>query len=747
MESIIITSDNVNLTNCAKEQIHIPGSIQPHGTVIVVDQESFNIIQASTNVDIFFARPHTDLINTHLTEILDQTIIQKIQDCLNQDFSAINPLRIKINNQHLNLIVHENDNLVFLEFEPIDEKYNNDFLSFYNMTKKVIDQMQSSGNLQELSEVIVKNIRELTNFDRVMVYRFDADASGDVIAEAKQEELESLYGLRYPAIDVPDTAKKLYSLNYIRLIPDIEYQPVPLPNHPENNQPFDLSYSTLRSVSPCHIEYLENMGVRASMSISLIHENKLWGLIACHHYSPKYLPYEVRSACEFLGKVMSLNLIAKADQENLNYKVQIKEKLSELFEKLSHTVDISESLYNNLDLLQSIVNAQGLAICFENEIRLFGVTPELNDIHNLVNFLKSHQSHNLYFTDRLPEICPSAVKFQSLASGIIILYLSRVENSYIIWFRPEVSQTVKWAGNPHKEAKLEADGTLTLSPRKSFELWKQTVTGRSLPWLSYEIQQVMEFRNLLIDIIFKKSNELLELNIELKRSNDELDSFAYIASHDLKEPLRGIYNYSYLLLEDYQAALDEDGNRKLNTLMTLTKRMEKLIDVLLYYSRLGRKELIIENVNIAEIVANDIKNIIQASQTENIDIRIPRKIPNIKADKILVEEVFLNLITNAIKYNNKPEKWVEINYLLDSSKSSQPIFYVRDNGIGIQEQHQEIVFRIFKRLHGQNKFGGGTGAGLTIVKKIIERHGGKIWIESNYGEGTTFYFTLGAEEK
>jgi light-regulated signal transduction histidine kinase (bacteriophytochrome) len=287
--------------------------------------------------------------------------------------------------------------------------------------------------------------------------------------------------------------------------------------------------------------------------------------------------------------------------------------------------------------------------------------------------------------------------------------------------------------------KIEADGTLTLSPRKSFELWKQTVNGRSLPWLNCEVQQIMEFRNLLIDIIFKKSNELLELNLELKRSNDELDSFAYIASHDLKEPLRGIYNYSYLLLEDYQAALDEDGNRKLNTLMTLTKRMENLIDVLLYYSRLGRKELV--------IVLKDIRDILQASQTENIDIRIPRKIPSVKADKILVEEVFINLITNAIKYNNKSEKWIKIGYLIDTSKSLQPIFYVRDNGIGIQEQHREIVFRIFKRLHGQQKFGGGTGAGLTIVKKIIERHGGKIWIESTYGEETTFYFTLGQEQE
>lgn len=549
--------------------------------------------------------------------------------------------------------------------------------------------------------------------------------------------------------DVPTPARRLYQLNYIRLIPDIDYEAVTLPEHPQTNEPFDLSYSTLRSVSPIHVEYLRNMGVQASMSISLIHENKLWGLIACHHYQPKYLPYEVRTACEFLGKVMSLNLIAKAEREDQGYKIQIKETLSQLVEKLAETTNLVQSLNENLELLKSLVNATGVALCFEGELNCFGATPEVNQINDLVAWLKKQEqkeNKNLFHTDRLPELYSEAVGFKHIASGIIILYLSRVENSYIIWFRPEVAQTVLWAGNPHKDVTVEADGTLTLSPRKSFELWKQTVTGQSLPWLKCEIQQVMELRNLLVDIFFKKSNELVELNRELQKSNEELDSFAYIASHDLKEPLRGIYNYSYILLEDYEGVLDDDGARKLNMLMNLTKRMEKLIDALLYYSRLGRRELALQRVDIEEIIAQDIQLILEVSKQEDIDIRIPRKIPKVRADKTLVEEVLMNLITNGLKYNNKEEKWIEVGYVIDPEKSTQPILYVRDNGIGIAEKHREIIFRIFKRLHGQNKFGGGTGAGLTIVKKIIERHGGKIWVESIYGEGSTFYFTL-AEEK
>jgi two-component system, chemotaxis family, sensor kinase Cph1 len=745
---IIITSENVDLTNCAREQIHIPNSIQPHGVVLVIEKNSFKIIQASENIEVVLGYKYLDVIDAPLKSILSSGNIKQIKDCLAQDFSAINPIKIKIGKETLNLIVHENQNFIFLEFEPTDKKYKNDFISFYNMTKKVVDQMQMSAGLQELSEIIVHSIRELSGFDRVMVYRFEDDDSGFVLAESKIDELESFCGLRYPATDVPQPARRLYLLNNIRLIADVDYQAVALPNHPQTNQPFDLSYTNLRSVSPLHIEYLKNMGVKASMSISLIHENKLWGLIACHHCQPRYLPYEMRSACEFLGKVMSLNIAIKEENENLEYRVQLKENLSELFSNLSLKADINFELNRNIDLLKSIVKADGLAICLNDQITVSGITPTISQIQNLSDWLRKHQDQDFFQTSCLPAVYAKAESFQSLASGLIILYLNKVDNSYIIWFRPEVAQTVAWAGNPNKDLTMEEDGTITLSPRKSFDLWQQTVTGQSLAWLQCEIQQIIEFRSILVDmIIHKKSSELVDLNLELQKSNEDLDSFAYIASHDLKEPLRGIYNYAYVLIEDYEQSLDSEGSRKLKTLMTLTKRMEKLIDGLLHYSRLGSQELDLEPVDVNSIIAKDIKIILEVSQEDAIDIRVPKKIPLFNADKTLVEEVFMNLITNGIKYNDKPDKWVEVGYVIDPKKSTQPIYYVRDNGIGIEDEHQEIIFRIFKRLHGQKEFGGGTGAGLTIVKKIIDRHDGKIWIESVYGEGTTFLFTLAGEEK
>jgi signal transduction histidine kinase len=246
-----------------------------------------------------------------------------------------------------------------------------------------------------------------------------------------------------------------------------------------------------------------------------------------------------------------------------------------------------------------------------------------------------------------------------------------------------------------------------------------------------ELQQELAFRR-------ETERELEERNSELRQSNKELDDFAYIASHDLKEPLRGIHNFSLFLLEDYGDKLDAEGRSKLETLPRLTRRMESLIDSLLHFSRVGRVDLAMDQVDLNETVAGVLDSLGAHLAEHGIEVRIPRPLPTVLCDRARIGEIWRNLITNAAKYNDKPARWVEIGYL----EAAPPVFYVKDNGIGIPEKHFDSIFRIFKRLHGRDQFGGGTGAGLTIVKKIVERHNGRVWLESSHGQGTTFYFTL-----
>ncbi len=738
----------VDLTNCDREPIHIPGYIQPHGVLLALKEPELTILQCSNNTYSLFGIRPEHLLNQPLSNLLESEQINSLQDCLShKDLQLVNPLEITIKsgveNLHYDAIIHRANEIVILELEPTFLEKSNAFFKFYHQVKQSISKLQVATNVVELSQILAQEVKKIAGFERVMVYRFDEDWNGVVIAEQKPEYLTSYLGLHYPASDIPIQARQLYSQNWLRLIPNADYQPaeiLPL-NNPLTGQPLDLSHSVLRSVSPLHIEYMHNMGVTASMSISIMKNQKLWGLIACHHQTPKYVPYEIRHACEFLGQITSVELSAKEDGEDSEAKIQVKSVHSKLVEYMSAGNNFMEGLIQHQPNLLHLVNAQGAVVFFEKEYFAVGDTPEKSDIENLIEWIYRNVEEEIFYTDSLSQIYPEAQKFADVASGLMTLSFSKVQKNYVLWFRPEVVQTVNWGGNPNKPVEVTGNGNLRLSPRKSFESWKETVRLKSLAWKPFEVNAALELRSAIVGVVLRKADELAQLNIELERSNNELDAFAYIASHDLKEPLRGIHNYSNFLIEDYGEILNEEGREKLKTLVRLTQRMEDLIDSLLYFSRLGRVDLSIQDTDINSVVGRNLDLLSARIEEMGVEIRIPRPLPTVYCDRVQVGEVFNNLIANAIKYNDKPEKWIEIGYI-EAASPAPLTFYVRDNGIGIREKHFEAIFRIFKRLHGPSKYGGGTGAGLTITKKIVERHGGKIWVESTYGEGSIFYFTL-----
>jgi two-component system, chemotaxis family, sensor kinase Cph1 len=744
----------VDLTNCDREPIHIPGAIQPHGVLLVLEASTMKIIQVSNNTKELIDRQPQDLLNKPLSDLLDSKQINSIRKCLTGDFENINPLRISIKSQGKPLqfdgIIHKSDRLMLLELERKTSKSKTDFFDFYKKVKVAIGKIQMASTLEEMSQVVVEEIRKITGFDRVMIYQFDSEEAGKVIAEDKLDRVEPYLNLHFPSTDIPKSSRQLYTLNWLRLIPNADYQPailIPL-NNPLTEQPLDLSLSVLRSVSPIHIEYMHNMGVTASMSISLIQNHKLWGLIACHHSSPKYVPYDLRTACEFIGQVMSLELADKTTNQNLDYKMRLKSLQTSFVESLSQSSYLLDGLVEIEPSLPSLVSAKGAVVCMGERCVAIGQTPPKESLAPLLDWLKPHLQHNVFYTECLSAIYPEAEQFKAIASGLLALEISKIHRNYILWFRPEVLQTVNWGGKPNKPVEIEADGTLRLSPRKSFQLWQEKVSGHSLPWKSCEIEAILELRSLIVGIVLRQADELALMNLELKRSNEELDSFAYIASHDLKEPLRGIHNYANFLMEDYGEILNEDGTSKLKTLVRLTQRMEDLINSLLHFSRLGRAEPIKQEVNLNDLLQQAIATLTIARPQNWVEFRIPRPLPTIECDRAQINELFTNLISNSIKYNDKDKKWVEIGFIKPEEREtliSHPVtFYVRDNGIGISPEYFEQIFQIFRRLHGRDEFGGGTGAGLTIARKIVEQHGGKIWVESQGDRGSTFYFTLAA---
>lgn len=766
-QSAVVYSDEslinapITLTNCDREPIHIPGSVQPYGFLLCLDPDTKRVVHASENTQALIGIPAQELIGTGLEQLLSLTTVAELTQLwptLTEAAKLLGTRLEQVQGQPFyKLILHRYDQLLWLEFEPVEETAASVLdLPSLNVA---LGQMLGATSVLEFCEHAVEQIRNITGFDRVVMYRFAEDASGEVVAEAKRDDLDPFLGLHYPATDIPQQARAMYLKNWLRFIPDVSYVPARLHPvmHPTAPRPPDMTHAVLRSVSPIHIQYLHNMGVAATMTISIIQDGVLWGMITCHHLTPRLVSYELRELCLFIGKTFSALLRSKQQHDDYAYQLHIRETQARLFELVGRHDNFIEGLYKRTPTVQEVIDCGGAAICFEGEIITLGSTPTVPQIQELLEWLSQNAAQeDLFYTDSYARHNPAGVAMRGTGSGLLAISLSQKPGDYIIWFRPEQLQTVTWAGKTQKAEVLQ-DGQLHLSPRQSFEAWSQTVDNTSAPWRPMEIEAAQEIRLHLSDVRLKIFNELQaraaslsRLNSELERSNDELDSFAYVASHDLKEPLRGIHNYSIFLLEDYAEQLDAEGVNKLQTLVRLSQRMESLIESLLQLSRVGRQELTLVQTNTQEVVEDVIDMLKPRFEQMHTVATIVDPLPTILCDEVRIREVFNNLLTNAMRYSDASPRAVQIGLAPPETRGPRgtgapedfTVFYVRDNGIGIDPKHHENVFKIFKRLHTQDKYGGGTGAGLAIAKKMVEKHHGEIWVDSVLGQGATFFFSL-----
>jgi chemotaxis family two-component system sensor kinase Cph1 len=755
----------VDLTNCEREPIHIPSRIQPHGVLLTLQEPDFVILQASSNAETLLHVAACDLLGKSLNILLQPADMEALQTaCLQQrlDDNPVHVLTLSMGGGAMcfDAIAHRRQGVLVLELEPAPQEA--EWQDTYALVRQAIPQIQGARTLTQMFDVVAQQVRRLNGFDRVMVYQFDADGHGSVVAESKRDDMKPFLGLHYPASDIPAQARRLYTLNLLRLIGDVDYTPADIvpPLSPGTGAILDMSYCVLRDVSPIHLQYLKNLGVGASMSISILQDGALWGLIACHHDTPRFLFYDVRTACEFVGQVVSLQLATKQDAVDVGYRLRLKDVQAQLVTLMANEPKYQEGLVRHRPNLLDFIEAEGAVVCTNGVFLCLGQVPDNTFLLEFIAWLADRPDQEVFATNALSTLFPPAEAVKQVASGVLAIAVSPLQQHYLLWFRQERMQTVQWAGDPNKPVEVQQNGSHNLSPRRSFALWQETVWGKSMPWKTVELEAAQEFRRAFVTVILHKAGQLEALNIRLQRSNDELDAFTYIASHDMREPLRGIRNYVTFIQEDYGSMMEGAGQEQLETLLRLTQRMETLIDSLLLYSRIGQQELVLEAIDLNQLVDETLEALRPRLQQTQMEVRIPRPLPTIACDAVQVSSLFGNLLSNALKYNDKEQRWVEIGFLDEeaarcaletqvSSATSHPlpqllptVFYVSDNGIGIQEKHIDTIFRIFQRLHAREDFGGGTGAGLTIARKMAQRHGGQLWVTSVFGEGTTFYFTL-----
>jgi light-regulated signal transduction histidine kinase (bacteriophytochrome) len=617
--------------------------------------------------------------------------------------------------------------------------------------------MQSTVGQLAFCDRIAREVRTITGLDRVMVYRFHEDNHGEVVAESKVEELAPWLGLHYPEADIPKPARDIYQRIWIRPVPNAAgplIELVPLAN-PDTGKPLTMTYCSLRGASVMYTEYLANMGVGASLTMPILIEGALWGLIACHHRKPTAFPHEMRAACELLAQVASLQLKSSDRIESLEYGLKVEQVHQELVAKAAREGDLL-ALSDRQPSLLDAMDADGAALYHMNRWWTAGKTPSEEQLDALADWVNlrpefSSLTRPVFSTDTLSREYPAGAALSAVASGVIAVQISRFRRDLIMWFRPETIQTVKWAGHPDDKPLVAGPNGMRLTPRRSFELFVESVRNRSLPWSALELDAALRLRMLIMDLATSEGERISVLNVDLTSSNEELDAFAYVASHDLKEPLRGIHRYAHQMLESVESFGDENRSR-LDSLMRLTLRMDSLLDSLLHYSRVGRTNLEFESVDLNAVVADALEMVGVRKDNTGVTVVFARPLPTVLCDLVRVREIFSNLISNALKYNRDPHPRIDIGFQRPEEPGRPPnmpdaahgetVYSVRDNGIGIEARHFEQIFRMFKRLHGRDEFGGGVGAGLTVVKKVVSRHGGHVWLDSTLDHGSTFYFTL-----
>ncbi len=506
---MIITNDpaSIDLTNCDREPVHIPGSIQSHGVLLVLKEPELTLLQVSENVQAMFGISAGTLLNQQVSRIFEPSQVEILRKVLlSEDIQLANPIKLHVKVGHRELlidgIVHRMDGLLLLELEEAELKESASFVELYRHLKASLTRLQLISDLQQLCQVAAEEIRRMTGFDRVMIYRFDEQWNGVVVAEDKLADLHAYLGLQFPASDIPAPARALYQKNWLRLISDAQYQPaavVPYLN-PLTQRPVDLSYAVLRGVSPMHLEYLKNMQVGASMSISLLKGDKLWGLISCHHLTPKYIGHEMRSMCELVGQIVSTQLPAKQDFEAYQYAMQVKNVQTQLANLIMKEDEVMKRLKEHGKELLKLVNAQGLAICFDEGYDAVGQVPGDAELRPFIQWIWANMREDVFATNYLSGLYheAEALKFKVYGSGILAISISRLQKALLLWFRPEVIQTVNWGGNPDEGTKVGKSVT-DLHPRASFDLWKQMVSLTSLPWQLCEIQAATELRGIIVD--------------------------------------------------------------------------------------------------------------------------------------------------------------------------------------------------------------------------------------------------------
>lgn len=738
----------VDLSNCDKEPIHLLGAVQPHGYFCAFLPDSQKICALSENLAALQRAAAADLIGQEAAAIMEPDAAARLDSIIAGRADAM-PFELTLEGAARHWAhPYWTDGVLAIDLEPVAEDEAK--VVSASMAAAAIMPLRLIDGIDELTEVFARSVRDLLGFDRTMVYRFDQEFNGTVINELSSPGLgHSFLGLTFPHSDIPAQARALFVRNRVRAIRSVDYEQSEI--RPENNpltgQPFDLSDSTIRGVSPIHVEYLQNMGVRASLAISLLTGGELWGIIACHHYSgPRYVPPDIKSACVVLCETFSLRLSEIEAQRRAAAVTGKLRTVNRLFtsDLEQEEIDPKSFVERSGQRILGVLEADGLRLEIGPLRSDLGKLPsdrELADIHAAARAAAKASPRGVVLTDNVAtlDLTPSGD-----CAGLLF-YALPLEQGYLLALRKEQPQAVSWAGDPDKKVIANPE-TQRLHPRLSFEKFQEMRRGRSAAWPPESADLIPELANTLLEIVVTISRrrelaladrveQLDAANLELRAANLELDAFAYSVAQDLRGPLRGLSQFTDLLQQEHGERLDPEARGYLGRIETAAGRMDQLVEDLLAISRITRGELYRESLDLSAMV-----EALASGHDGPLETRFEIQ-PGVTGwgDERMLRIVLENLIDNALKLSS-----YEASPLIGFGQrevEGERAYYVSDNGVGFDVAKVKHLFDPFHRLQSDEEVVA-TGIGLATVARILDRHGGRIWPVSEPGQGATFYFTL-----
>ena len=843
------TADALDTIACATEAIHLPGRVQQHGFFLLTEASFDTVLVASRNAENFLGLPLRLILGARLDTLLEREVLRSLHLLRSQPQTERQGMVTYVGSFHIrgemySVTSHCVGGQRAIEFEREERLVGSEMMN--SVITNFVSALSRLGTESDMCEALVHQIAELTGFDRVLLYSFDEEGHGTVLAEVNNGRLPSYLGLRFPSSDIPQQARDLYVLNTVRIIPDANYTPSPLMTMDGRHaSTIDLSLSVLRSVSPIHLEYMRNMGTLSSMSVSLVSGGQLWGLISGHHAQPKVVPYLVRSACDMLTKMAGTQLTSFRTAARLQQAVHFHSVQRSVLTVMAAEQNYLDGLMRRVDSLLEVTNAAGVALVVDHHVTRSGELPADADIERIADWLDRQSDLDLFVTSHLTEELPWAERIRDVASGLLAVRVSSVQRRYLLWFRPEIVRTVRWAGEPIKVEDAERH----LHPRASFDEWREVVHGRSAPWSPVEVESARDFRSALTTIGLRRAEEAVELGearfqqltqslpvkiftaddsgrltyvnerwhdsglsvdgrwfeqeritpedaelcaIRWQQAVNEGSSFeaevrlrppegtperwnfvravpfqragaqragwigtlidlteskeretalrmseklaltgrmTSVIAHEINNPLEAITNLMYLLRNEVRS----NGGPACSYIGMVESELERISGITKQTLRWNRETSDQMVIFAAGPMVDDVLRLF-AGKVRNRQITI--RVSGTRSAQIggilgQIRQVLANLVSNAI--DAAPVGGQVSISIVDDEGSEEVGLVVRDNGRGMEPSVRDRVFEPFYSTKGDL----GNGLGLYISKEIIERHGGRIDVDSVIGVGTT----------